>query len=236
MQKNKILAPILMAASMLLCVQSQALGAEKVATQEPFGGAPVQGKSSRGVVLAVGIPAPSVSQSPNHAYRPGFERALLKAVCVGGVRCQVRELDVDPRDLTKPVTRASRGVPGGLDVMVWGGDIRLSEVAQNSALTGTMDTFFESGGAAKLKTSFMRLNEPWPKPLIVATNRKGEAQAREICKRIKAACTFQVSNDTQGQFKRFDAGEINLVLTDNFLFESKDLEDRITTAAKDLLN
>lgn len=196
-----------------------------LANAEPFGGAPIQGKVAPPVSLRVGIPSKIVSNSGQHAYRAGYERAVLLRTCVRPTQCKIVELDADPR---APGNEPSDQIPEGLDVLLWGGDVRLGSKAESASLAANLDEFYESGEVRKFRTQYMRWQERWPRPLVVGADPGNASRARAVCQSIKAQCTFVINKDFDALDRQFKAGKMNLIIGQSWVFESKDLEDRIT--------
>lgn len=225
MKPKKFHAFALFAATAALWACAAQAAQPGLSNAEPFGGAPLQGRAAPPVRLTVGIPSTAASNSGQHAYRAGYERAVLRRTCTRSSQCQLVELDADPR---APGNAPNDEIPKGLDVLFWGGDVRLSSKAENSSLGANLGELYESGEVRKFRTQYMRWQERWPRPLVVGADPANASRARAVCQSIKAQCTFVIDRDFNALERQFNAGKMNLIVGMSWVFESKDLEDRIT--------
>jgi hypothetical protein len=196
---------------------------------------PVKGKKAQTVVpLTIAIPSVAFSATESSLYRAGYERELLDKACgrILAAKCVIKVVDEDPR--TTPLMTLSGG-PSGIDAFVWGGEVRMNDKATNAALFDALESMATSDELTKIKRKFMKMDRVWPKPLLVGTDSDTMAQAKSLCAKIHAKCTFVSSKDFKALAKRFDASELQWVAhSQSWLFETKDLEDRLTTAMEDL--
>ncbi len=191
-------------------------------------------KASAVTTVVVAIPSDSFSGTELSLYRAGYERELLKKFCgrVTAVKCIAKVVEEDPR--TTPLLNLS-GSPAGIDAFIWGSEVRMNEKAMDAALLDALESLAVTGELAQFKRRFMKIDRAWPKPLFVGTDVNTIEQAKSLCVNIRAKCTFISGKDFAGLAKRFDAGELQWVAhNQSWLFESKDLEDRLTTAIEDI--
>jgi hypothetical protein len=183
--------------------------------------------------LFIAVPSATHSAGDDSLYRPGYELAVLKKACsMIKVRCIPKSVDEDPR--SSPLMTLT-GAPSGVDAILWGSDVRVNPRATDQGLLDAIGSLAETGDLANTKRKFMKLDRAWPQVIAVGVDSDTSDQAKKLCDAIHAKCKFTLSKNFQSLTQKFDAGQLQWVAhSQSWLFQNKDLEDRLTTAMEDL--